>query len=70
MEVNSATTTILSRMTFRDAIWLFPPAFTLHVLEEWPRSRAGQSDTHDLSSRNGTTTRFMWLELSLHFSSP
>jgi len=37
MEVNSATTTILSRVTFRDAIWLFPPAFTLHVLEEWPR---------------------------------
>src|SRR5262245_40078112 len=37
MEVNSTTTTILSRATFRDAIWLFPPAFTLHVLEEWPR---------------------------------
>jgi len=37
MEVNSTTTTILSRVTFRDAIWLFPPAFTLHVLEEWPR---------------------------------
>ena len=36
MEVNSTTTTILSRVTFRDAIWLFPPAFTLHVLEEWP----------------------------------
>ena len=37
MEVNSATTTILSKMTFREAIWLFPPAVTLHVLEEWPR---------------------------------
>src|ERR1051326_4953032 len=37
MEVNSTTTTILARVTFRDAIWLFPPAFTLHVLEEWPR---------------------------------
>src|SRR5215510_3324268 len=37
MEVSSATTAILSRVTFRDTIWLFPPAFTLHVLEEWPR---------------------------------
>ena len=37
MEVNSTTTTILSRVTFRDVIWLFPPAFTLHVLKEWPR---------------------------------
>lgn len=37
MEVDSPTTTILSRVTFQDAIWLFPPAFALHVLEEWPR---------------------------------
>src|SRR5262249_37455159 len=37
MEVNSTMTTIWSRVTFRYAIWLFPPGFTLHVLEEWPR---------------------------------
>src|SRR5262249_12697492 len=30
-------TAILSKVTFREAIWLFPPAFMLHVLEEWPR---------------------------------
>ena len=24
-------------MTFRDAVWLFPAAFLLHVFEEWPR---------------------------------
>lgn len=23
--------------TFREAVWLFPIAFTLHVAEEWPR---------------------------------
>ena len=37
MEGSSAVTAILSKVTFRDAIWLFPAAFTLHVLEEWPR---------------------------------
>src|SRR5215510_14434738 len=37
MEVNSTTISSLSRLTFRDAIWLFPPAFSLHDLEEWPR---------------------------------
>jgi hypothetical protein len=26
---------ILSDLTFRQAIWLFPFAFALHVLEEW-----------------------------------
>jgi hypothetical protein len=29
--------TAFSKMTFRDAVWLFPAAFVLHVLEEWPR---------------------------------
>jgi hypothetical protein len=37
MDINSSATAILSKLTFRDAVWLFPPAFTLHVLEEWPR---------------------------------
>jgi hypothetical protein len=37
MEINSTTTTILSKVTLREAVWLFPPAFTLHVLEESPR---------------------------------
>jgi hypothetical protein len=37
MDLNRAMTTTLSKVTFRAAIWLFPPAFMLHVLEEWPR---------------------------------
>src|SRR5215831_14314868 len=37
MKAGSMTTTILSTVTFREAIWLFPLAFALHVLEEWPR---------------------------------
>ena len=37
MEVRSAVIAILPKLTFRDAIWLFPPVFILHVLEEWPR---------------------------------
>src|SRR5262245_31793068 len=24
-------------LTFHDAVWLYPAAFVLHVLEEWPR---------------------------------
>ena len=46
MEVNPATTTILSKVTFRDAIWLFPPAFALHVLEEWPRFTSSWAKRH------------------------
>jgi Protein of unknown function with HXXEE motif len=30
-----AITQYLARLTFREAVWLFPVAFTLHVLEEW-----------------------------------
>ncbi len=30
----------LSRLSFREAVWLFPAAFTLHVLEEWPQFSA------------------------------
>ena len=37
MDMSGAMTTTLSKVTFREAIWLFPPAFILHVLEEWPR---------------------------------
>jgi hypothetical protein len=37
MDTNGPVTTILSDVTFRDAVWLYPPAFTLHVLEERPR---------------------------------
>jgi len=31
------TSEILSGVSFRQAVWLFPVAFTLHVLEEFPR---------------------------------
>ena len=27
-------------LTFRRAVWLIPPAFALHVMEEWPRFTA------------------------------
>ena len=27
----------LSNMSFREAVWLFPLAYTLHVAEEWPQ---------------------------------
>lgn len=30
-------TRFLARLSFRDAVWLFPLAFTLHVLEEVPQ---------------------------------
>jgi uncharacterized protein with HXXEE motif len=28
---------MIDGFTFRQAVWLFPPAFILHVVEEWPR---------------------------------
>ena len=28
---------MIDGFTFRQAVWLFPPAFLLHVVEEWPR---------------------------------
>jgi hypothetical protein len=28
---------VIDELTFRQAVWLFCPAFMLHVLEEWPR---------------------------------
>lgn len=28
---------MIDGFTFRHAVWLFPPAFLLHVVEEWPR---------------------------------
>ncbi len=28
---------LVSKVTFHEAVWLFPPSFILHVLEEWPR---------------------------------
>jgi len=28
---------VLDALPFRDAVWLFCPAFVLHVIEEWPR---------------------------------
>ena len=31
---------VLGKLTFGEAVWLFPAAFTLHVLEEWPRFTA------------------------------
>src|SRR5262249_29544196 len=27
----------IATLTFRHAVWLFPAAFVLHILEEWPR---------------------------------
>jgi len=27
----------LGRLSFREAVWFFPLAFALHVLEEWPK---------------------------------
>ena len=30
----------LGRRTFREAVWLFPPAFLLHVAEEAPQFTA------------------------------
>jgi hypothetical protein len=40
MDFNLAGSTLFSNWTFHDAVWLFPPAFTLHVCEEWPRFTA------------------------------
>jgi len=31
---------IFSELTFRNAVWLFPVAFLLHVFEEWPHFTA------------------------------
>ena len=28
---------MIGGFTFRQAVWLFPPAFILHVVEEWPQ---------------------------------
>jgi uncharacterized protein with HXXEE motif len=28
---------VIEKLTFAQAVWLFCPAFVLHVLEEWPR---------------------------------
>lgn len=28
---------MIDGFTFRQAVWLFPPAFILHVVEEWPQ---------------------------------
>jgi len=28
---------MIDGFTFRQAVWLFPPAFMLHVVEEWPQ---------------------------------
>jgi hypothetical protein len=28
---------VIDDLTFTQAVWLFCPAFVLHVLEEWPR---------------------------------
>jgi len=28
---------VIDNLTFTNAVWLFCPAFVLHVLEEWPR---------------------------------
>ena len=30
----------MNRLRFRRAVWLIPPAFALHVMEEWPRFTA------------------------------
>ena len=37
MEYSWTAHTLISRLTFRNAVWLFPAVFTLHVFEEWPR---------------------------------
>ena len=39
MDLNLITQS-LSRLSFREAVWLFPFAFTLHVLEELPQFTA------------------------------
>ena len=38
--ITDAIPQFLSRLSLREAVWLFPIAFTLHVLEEWPRFTA------------------------------
>ncbi len=37
---------ILGGLTFRQAVWLFPLAFVLHVIEEWPHFVAWAIATH------------------------
>ena len=37
MDYLASASTVVSKVTFREAVWLFPPSFILHVLEEWPR---------------------------------
>ena len=49
---------MIDGFTFRQAVWLFPPAFLLHVVEEWPRfTRWAQTHaSKQLTRRDYNTT--------------
>lgn len=54
--------------TFRQAVWLFPPAFLLHVVEEWPQfTRWAQTHaSKQFTQRDYNTLHIAGLCASLH----
>jgi hypothetical protein len=47
---------MIGGFTFRQAVWLFPPAFILHVVEEWPRfTRWAQTHASEQFTRRDYT---------------
>lgn len=48
---------MIDGLTFHQAIWFFPPAFLLHVVEEWPRfTRWAQAHASEQFTRRDYNT--------------